>query len=306
MIPIKIHDETAPLEAVILGIAIDMGGVPDVDHTYDPKSREHVLDGTFTKEEDAIREMRAFADVFEKYGVDVYRPQNLPNLNQVFARDVGIVIDETLIVPHIFIDRREEVQGIEPIIEKVAADHVLRPDLSIRMEGGDVMPWKGHLFVGYSKEEDFQKYKVARTNERGVDFLKETFPHLDVKGFELRKSDVNARENALHLDCCFQPVGHDKAILHPEGFKHPKDAEYIRAHFGDENIFIIDKEEMYEMNSNIFSLSPEVVVSERGFTRLNRQLRDWGITVEEIPYHEISKMEGLLRCSTLPLRRRYD
>lgn len=306
MIPIKIHDETAPLEAVILGIANDMGGVPDVGHTYDPKSREHVLDGTFTKEEDAKREMQAFLEVFEKYGVEVYRPQNLPNLNQVFARDVGIVIQETLIVPQIFIDRREEVQGIEPIIAKVAADHVLRPDLSIRMEGGDVMPWKGHLFIGYSKEEDFQKYKVARTNEAGVDFLKSTFPDLDVRAFELKKSDTHARENALHLDCCFQPLGHDKCILHPEGFKDPNDVAFLKDLFGAENIHLIDKEEMYEMHSNIFSIAPDIVVSERSFHRLNRQIRDWGITVEEIPYHEISKMEGLLRCSTLPLRRRYD
>jgi N-dimethylarginine dimethylaminohydrolase len=306
MIPIKIHDETAPLEAVILGIADDMGGVPDVDHTYDPKSREHVLDGTFTKEEDALRELKAFQEVFEKYGVEVHRPQNLPDLNQVFARDVGIVIEETLIVPHIFIDRRQEVQGIEPILEKVEADHVLRPDVTIRMEGGDVMPWKGHLFIGYSKDEDFQKYKVARTNEQGVTFLRETFPHITVKAFELNKSDIDARENALHLDCCFQPVGHDKAILHPEGFKDPADVEYILDFFGRDNIHLIDKEEMYEMHSNIFSISPEVVVSERGFKRLNRQLQTWGITVEAIPYHEISKMEGLLRCSTLPLRRRYD
>jgi N-dimethylarginine dimethylaminohydrolase len=63
---------------------------------------------------------------------------------------------------------------------------------------------------------------------------------------------------------------------------------------------------MYDMNSNVFSISPEVVVSEQNFTRLNAQLRNWGFTVEEIPYAETAKMEGLLRCSTLPLRRRYN
>ncbi|MEY2703223.1 MAG: hypothetical protein RLY43_1861, partial [Bacteroidota bacterium] len=39
------------------------------------------------------------------------------------------------------------------------------------------------------------------------------------------------------------------------------------------------------------------------FTRLNNWLRKKGFTVEEIPYAEISKQEGLLRCSTLPLIR---
>ena len=32
-------------------------------------------------------------------------------------------------------------------------------------------------------------------------------------GFELQKSDTNAYENALHLDCCFQPIGTNSAIL---------------------------------------------------------------------------------------------
>jgi N-dimethylarginine dimethylaminohydrolase len=57
------------------------------------------------------------------------------------------------------------------------------------------------------------------------------------------------------------------------------------------------------MNSNIFSISPEVIISEKGFNRLNNELRKRGFTVEEVSYAEISKMEGLLRCSTLPLRR---
>ena len=38
---------------------------------------------------------------------------------------------------------------------------------------------------------------------------------------------------------------------------------------------------MYHMNCNVFSISPDVVVSERGFTRLNQWLRAHGFTVEE-------------------------
>ena len=73
--------------------------------------------------------------------------------------------------------------------------------------------------------------------------------------------------------------------------------------FGKENVFEIEREEMYNMCSNIFSISEEVVISEKNFTRLNTWLRSIGITVEEVPYAEIAKQEGLLRCSTLPLIR---
>ena len=43
------------------------------------------------------------------------------------------------------------------------------------------------------------------------------------------------------------------------------------------------------MNSNIFSISENVIVSEKGFTRLNNELRKKGFIVEEIQYSEIAK-----------------
>ena len=60
---------------------------------------------------------------------------------------------------------------------------------------------------------------------------------------------------------------------------------------------------MYNMNANVFSISENVIVSEKRFTRLNIELRKRGFTVEEVSYAEIAKMEGLLRCSTMPLIR---
>ena len=82
-----------------------------------------------------------------------------------------------------------------------------------------------------------------------------------------------------------------------------KEYQWLVDFFGKENVFEITADEMYHMFSNVFSISPEVVVSEKSFTRLNSWLREQGFTVEEIPYAEISKQEGLLRCSTLPLIR---
>ena len=107
----------------------------------------------------------------------------------------------------------------------------------------------------------------------------------------------------MHLDCCFQPLGKGKAILHRKGFLVEDEYQWLVDFFGKENIFEISADEMYHMYSNVFSISPDVVVSERNFTRLNNWLRENGFTVEEIPYSEIAKQEGLLRCSTLPLVR---
>jgi N-dimethylarginine dimethylaminohydrolase len=57
------------------------------------------------------------------------------------------------------------------------------------------------------------------------------------------------------------------------------------------------------MNSNILSISPKVIISEKNFKRLNNWLRSQGFIVEEVSYSEIAKQEGLLRCSTMPLIR---
>ena len=99
------------------------------------------------------------------------------------------------------------------------------------------------------------------------------------------------------------PVGKDKAIIYKDGFMNPRDAEHLVHLFGEENVFCITKEEMYWMNTNVLSISPEVVVVEEHFDRLAAQLEAWGITVERVPYRNISRLGGLLRCSTLPLRR---
>jgi N-dimethylarginine dimethylaminohydrolase len=165
------------------------------------------------------------------------------------------------------------------------------------------MLWNNYIFIGTYKGSDYKDYITARTNIQGVNYIRELFPNKIVKDFDLVKSKIEARDNALHLDCCFQPVGNDKAIIYKNGFREEADYLFLVKLFGKENLFHITRDEMYYMNSNVFSIAPNVVVSERNFTRLNNWLRKNGFIVEEIPYAEIAKQEGLLRCSTLPLIR---
>ena len=46
------------------------------------------------------------------------------------------------------------------------------------------------------------------------------------------------------------------------------------------------------------------LVSDIGFTRINNILKNRGFMVEEINFSKISKLGGLFRCSTLPLKRK--
>ena len=188
-------------------------------------------------------------------------------------------------------------------IDQINPLKVIRPPKEVHIEGGDVMLWNNYIFIGTYKGSDYKDYITARTNWQGVEFIRNLFPNKIVKEFDLVKSKIEARDNALHLDCCFQPVGANKGIIYKRGFLEEADYMFLVNLFGKENLFHIKREEMYNMNSNVFSITPDVVVSERKFKRLNKWLRANGFTVEEIPYAEIAKQEGLLRCSTLPLIR---
>lgn len=300
---VHITNETNRLKVVILGTAISNGPTPTLEQAYDPKSAEHIKAGTYPIEADMVAEMDAFEQVFKKYDVKVFRPQVIPNCNQIFARDIGFVIEDKFIKANILPDREDEYQAIEYIISQIPKEKVIIPPAEVHIEGGDVIPWNDHIFIGTYKADDYKDQITARTNMKGVEFIKSLFPNKIIKEFDLVKSKTEPRDNALHLDCCFQPVGKDKGIIYKGGFRNEEDYQYLVNLFGKQNLFHIEREEMYEMFSNVFSIAPNVVVSERNFKRLNNWLRENGFVVEEIPYAEISKQEGLLRCSTLPLIR---
>lgn len=303
MLQLNVKNESSRLRAVVLGTAMSNGPTPQIEEAYDPKSLEHILAGTYPLEVDMVKEMDAFEAVFKKYGVTVYRPDIIQNYNQIFTRDIGFVIDDVFIKSNILPDRERELDAIQYVIDKMNPAKVVRPPEEVHIEGGDVMLWGNYIFVGTYKGSDYKDYITARTNWQGVEYLKKLFPNKIVKEFDLVKSKIEARDNALHLDCCFQPVGETKGIIYKRGFREEADYMFLVQLFGKENLFHIEREEMYHMYSNVFSIAPDVVVSERKFTRLNNWLRENGFTVEEIPYAEIAKQEGLLRCSTLPLIR---
>ena len=300
---LHVNNETARLKTVILGIAKSSGGIPTITDAYDPKSIENIKAGTYPQEKDMIMEMNAFNTVLKKYDVEVYRPEMIADCNQIFTRDIGFVIGDTFVKSNILPNREKEIRAIQYIIDQMNVDKVVQPPEEVHVEGGDVMLHNEYIFVGTYKGADYPDIITARTNMEAVNFLKKLFPNKIVKEFDLNKSNTEPRDNALHLDCCFQPVGENKAIIYKGGFKEAADYQFLINLFGKDNVFEITREEMYNMNSNVFSIAPNVVVSEQNFTRLNTWLREQGITVEEIPYAEISKQEGLLRCSTLPLYR---
>lgn len=301
---LNVKNETSRLKTVVLGRAESNGAIPTLAETYDAKSYESVINNDFPKEADLVKEMAEFETVLKKYNVEVLRPSLLENTNQVFSRDVGFVIEDEFFVSNIIPDREPEVAAYNKIKEKFKGNKITYLAEDIYVEGGDVILYNDYIFIGTYNQPDFKNFKTARTNIEFVEFIKDKFPDKKVLNFDLKKHDSNPYEGILHLDCTFQPVGKDKAIIYREGFLFEKDYQILEEIFGKDNLFEVTKEEMYWMNPNVFSISEDVVVTEKNFTRLNEHLQNnWGIKVEPINYRNVSKMGGLLRCSTMPLIR---
>ena len=300
---LNVNNETSKLLSVVLGIAKSTGPVPKIEECYDPKSRQHILNETYPKEIDMLCEMEGFATILMKHNVKVFRPDVLENYNQIFSRDIGFVIEDKFIISNILPERSREIEALSFILDAIDNKKIINLPENCHLEGGDVIVHNEYLFVGTYTGRDYSQIQTARTNINAIEYLKSLFPEKQIISFHLIKSNTDPEKNALHLDCCLQTVGKNKVVVCPEAFSNKNEYSWIIEHFGDNNILEISLKEMSNMQCNFFSISEDIVVSEKGFSKVNQWLRSFDITVEEIDYKEISKQGGLLRCSTLPLKR---
>ncbi len=299
---LNVNNETNKLVSVVLGIANDLDDKPDIDNCIDPKTRESIINDNYPNEIDCIDEIERFANILLKYNIEVLRPKNIKNLNQIFSRDIAFVIENKLFIPEIIKERNFEKKGIDKIINDIK--HKIYIPKKAKIEGGDIILYNDIIFIGYSKTSSFNNYKVSRTNEKGLEFIKNSFPNKKIYGFELIKNDHDPYKNILHLDCTMQPIGNNQLILYENGFKNKNDVELINKIFGKNNIIKINNKELYNLNTNIFSIDNQTIVSNTSFKKLNTTLESLGYKVEKTKYDEISKFGGLFRCTTLPLERK--
>lgn len=303
MIKLHITNENSVLRKVVVGLGNDNGSVPTLDEAYDAKSYSTIIAGEYPSDEDLNREVEGLAKAIADEGVEVLRPKGLAGVNQIFSRDVAFVLEDKIIRANIIPDREAEMRAYDEIFAQIPEDKVVTPPEYVHIEGGDVVMLGDKIFVGCYLSPDYSEYSMARTNKYAIGFLKSLFPEKDIIPLELIKHDTDPYTGVLHLDCAFQPVGGDKCILFPGGFRHTEDWEYIMDLYGIENTCIISREEMYEMNPNVFSLSPTKVILDETFTRLHSWLECRGVTCIPLPYRQVSKLGGLFRCTTLPLYR---
>ena len=302
MIEVKVDNDYSALKSVILGLAEDMGDPPKVFDVYDPRSLYHIKNNSYPSEVDVKKDVESFYKILIKHNVDVLRPDNIKNCNQVFARDLGFTISNIFFQSNIVPNREEELVGVSGIINNLDAGVVKLPDY-MHIEGGDVVIHNDKLFIGTYSGKDYSELITARTNQESISYLEKMIPSKEIMSINIKKSNTDVFENVLHLDCCFQPIGKRKAIICPDSFVNKSDVEYLIGYFGKKNTYLAYGQEAYMLISNLLVISPEVIVSDKRFSKINTWLERNDFLVEKISYKNVSKMSGLFRCSTLPLLR---
>ena len=284
---LNIQNETARLKSVILGIADDMGSPLDIN----PVSKSHIENGTYPTQSAIQAELLTVEEALKSQGIDVYRPENISGTDQIFTRDIGFVIDQTFVIANMKEEvRMKELPGIQSILDSVPSASIMHLPDEATIEGGDVIVHNDHILIGISK----------RTNWEGFEFIKQSFPNKKVHALPLVVTD-QPNTNILHLDCAFQPVGKNSAIIYEAGFQ--TNPQIIYDLFQPEALIHVTQNQKELMFPNIFSLAPDLVLIEENFTELIEALDKKGIRSIKVKYQETSKLSGLLRCSTLPLYR---
>ncbi|MDF2448219.1 MAG: arginine deiminase [Bacteroidota bacterium] len=288
---LRIENEFSQLDSVILGIATDTSD----PGSNNPKAEFHLDHGTYPGRKDLIHDVNNFEQALIENGIKVFRPQNISKKTQIFTRDIGFVIDDMFFISSMIEGREKEVEGITYLLDLIGPKHItdLSKENNLKIEGGDVVLANGKVFVGLSD----------RTNTNAFQYLKERFKgKREVIQVEIVTNPHDHRDHSLHLDCVFNPLGNQCAIVYEDGIKNIEDL-YENIDIEDTDIFKVNNWQFYAMAPNVLSLGPTKVIIESEFVDLKYWLREKGFTTIEVDYRQISKLGGLFRCSTLPLFR---
>lgn len=298
-VDLHIPNEWSTLRKVVLGHGRDMGPPPVLQEAYDPTSKWHLARGTFPRQDDVAKQLDGLSEVLAAEGVEVLRPHNIPGVEQIFARDVGVVIDGVFIRSRTIDERSQEWKGVAPLLPK---GHWLDLPAGVQLEGGDVVVTGDAILVGVTRNKAWLDLQVARTTASALDFLKQQFPHRAVVGIALSKDDEDPLKCALHLDCAYMPLGGGEAIVCPAFFEEESELGYLNSLHT--TLIEVSAQEAAQLQTNLLHLAPDTLLIDPQFERLSQVLQDKGYRLVHCPMDCVGRMGGLFRCTTLPLLRR--
>jgi len=232
--------------------------------------------------EKALAQHENFVQTLRSNGIEVILlPYHKKYPEQVFTRDIGFTLGETVFVADMASNVR---QGEENVLKQWLEDegfsyYNINGD---HIEGGDVIIDGKTIYVGLSN----------RTNQQAVDHLQRLLSSFEVKA-------IPFKEKYLHLDCVFNVVSPEIALIYPEALTK----EDIKIFGSKYELIEVSKEEQFTLGTNVLSIGNKRILSLPVNKEVNKQLRNRGFEVIEVDITEIIKSGGSFRCCTLPILR---
>ncbi len=225
-----------------------------------------------------------FVRLLREHGVEVELLPPVKDLPfQHATRDVGTVIGDTIVLSNLRPpSRRLESDITRPALEKSGL-RVLVPDKGF-VEGGDLVVDNGKLWVGIG----------GRTNEAGAEWLDETF------GREYEVIPLHFDPWLMHLDTVFGALSEGHALVYQDAFDA---ASLSRIQAAYPSIISLTKEEQKTGGANVLPIDPRTIITIAENTSVNERLQQLGFEVITVPYSEVIKTGGSVRCDTLPVER---
>ncbi|WP_156290241.1 dimethylarginine dimethylaminohydrolase family protein [Oceanobacillus salinisoli] len=230
----------------------------------------------------AVQQHQKFVHTLESEGVNVIPFHAEKELNeQVFTRDIGFTIGNTFFIAAL---NKELRKPEEDVLKKwLNEQDIPYHHIDIEsIEGGDVLVDNGKVWIGVSD----------RTTRDAIDYVQHKLPDYQV-------TPISIREDILHLDCTFNIISEDTAIIFKDGVNEEA-YKILQQHY---QLIEVSEEEQFKLGTNVFSIGNKKIISLPIQKRLNQELRRMGYDVIEVEFSEIIKSGGSFRCCTLPLVR---
>lgn len=232
--------------------------------------------------ERALEQHSELVKTLKENNIDVILlPYHKKYPEQVFTRDIGFTLGQTIFVAKMATDVRS---GEEDILKQWLEDEEISYYNLIeeRIEGGDVVIDGKTIYVGLSN----------RTTLKASEQLQRLLNQFDV-------IPISFKEKYLHLDCIFNVVSPEVALIYPNALTQ-KDIDFFAARY---DLIEVSEEEQFQLGTNVLSIGNKRVLSLPVNKNVNKQLRSRGFQVIEVDITEIIKSGGSFRCCTLPILR---
>lgn len=232
--------------------------------------------------ERALEQHDELVKTLKNNGIEVILlPYHKKYPEQVFTRDIGFTLGQTIFVAEMATDVRT---GEENVLKQWLEDedisyYNLKGEI---IEGGDVVIDQETIYVGLSN----------RTNQKAAEQLQ-----LLLNQFKV--IPISFKDEYLHLDCVFNVVSPEVALIYPNALTK-KDIELFSSRY---ELIEVSEKEQFQLGTNVLSLGNKKVLSLPINEKVNKQLRNRGFQVIEVDITEIIKSGGSFRCCTLPVLR---